>query len=117
VLPVMCAVVDDDRAATLDVARATIAFYGSTPAYRAVLEHHGWGELGDELHALSRRGEWATVGSLVEDEVVDEFCAVGDIAEVAAKVTEKFGGLVDRFQLGLGADDERFSALVSALQS
>ena len=26
-----------------------IAFYGSTPAYRPVLELHGWGDLQDEL--------------------------------------------------------------------
>src|ERR1035437_1422792 len=30
-----------------------IAFYGSTPAYRPVLALHGWGEVGDELNAMS----------------------------------------------------------------
>ena len=36
-----------------------IAFYGSTPAYRGVLEAHGWGELQSELNAMSKQGQWA----------------------------------------------------------
>ena len=36
--------------------RKQIAFYGSTPAYRKVLELHGWGDLHTELHRLSGRG-------------------------------------------------------------
>ena len=38
--------------------REQIAFYGSTPAYRGVLELHGWGDLQDDLNRLSKRGEW-----------------------------------------------------------
>jgi probable F420-dependent oxidoreductase len=38
--------------------REQIAFYGSTPAYRGVLELHGWGALFEELHALSLQGRW-----------------------------------------------------------
>jgi hypothetical protein len=45
--------------------RHTIAFYGSTPAYRPVLEHHGMGSLGDELHLLSRAGDWPAMASAV----------------------------------------------------
>ena len=36
--------------------RKQIAFYGSTPAYRRVLELHGWGDLHTELHRLSQAG-------------------------------------------------------------
>jgi probable F420-dependent oxidoreductase len=38
--------------------RKQIAFYGSTPAYRKVLELHGWGDLHTDLHRLSLQGEW-----------------------------------------------------------
>ena len=41
-----------DRART--AVRRQIAFYGSTPAYRAVLDVEGWGPLQDELHLLSK---------------------------------------------------------------
>ncbi len=42
----------DERAfdAACEGVRAQIAFYGSTPAYRGVLELHGWGDLQNELH-------------------------------------------------------------------
>ena len=42
-----------------------IAFYGSTPAYRPVLEMHGWGGLQTELNALSKQGQWDKMGELV----------------------------------------------------
>ena len=42
--------------ATAVATRKQIAFYGSTPAYRKVLDLHGWGDLHTELHRLSTRG-------------------------------------------------------------
>jgi probable F420-dependent oxidoreductase len=77
--------------------RAQIAFYASTPAYRPVLELHGWGDLQTQLHPLSKRGEWATMGELIDDDVLNAFAIVAPVDEVAARVVERFGGLVDRF--------------------
>ena len=51
--------------------RQQIAFYGSTPAYRPVLELHGWGDLQTELNTLSKRGEWVKMGELIDDSVLD----------------------------------------------
>ena len=39
-----------------------IAFYASTPAYRPVLDLHGWGDLQPELNALSKEGRWSEMG-------------------------------------------------------
>jgi probable F420-dependent oxidoreductase len=103
-VPLMVAVVSDEHDPRIDAMRATIAFYGSTPAYRGVLEHHGWGSLGDELHALSTRGQWSTMGTLIDDTVLHTFAAVGDPKTVAALIIERYGGLVDRVQLGVDAD-------------
>jgi len=102
-VPVMCAVGRDDAeiAERLTGLRRQLAFYGSTPAYRGVLEHHGWGDLGDELNRLSKKGEWAAMGDVIDDEVVREFAVVGDPATVAAEIRSRFGGLVDRVQTGL----------------
>ena len=36
--------------------RGLLAFYGSTPAYRPVLDVEGWGDLQPELNALSKTG-------------------------------------------------------------
>lgn len=79
--------------------RAQIAFYASTPAYRPVLEVHGWGGLGDELSVLARRGAFAEMGALVGDEVVDEFGVTGTPTQVAQQLTARFGGLLDRLTL------------------
>src|SRR5277367_6285764 len=86
-----------------DVERATkavreqIAFYGSTPAYRSVLELHGWGDLQPELNTLSKRGDWVKMGQLIDDDVLNAFAVVGPIEQVAAKVKARFGDIVDRF--------------------
>jgi probable F420-dependent oxidoreductase len=74
-----------------------IAFYGSTPAYRPVLALHGWGELGDELNTMSKRGEWEAMGERITDEMLDAFAVVAPLEEVPARVGERFGDLVDRF--------------------
>jgi probable F420-dependent oxidoreductase len=77
-------------------ARKQIAFYGSTPAYRPVLEHHGWGPLQDELHSLSRQGRWDDMTLLVDDDVLSAFAVVAPLAEVAAALQARWGGIADR---------------------
>jgi probable F420-dependent oxidoreductase len=116
-VPVMYAVVESDDDPALDRMRATIAFYGSTPAYRPVLEHHGQGALGEELHRLSRQGDWATMPTLVEDDVLHEFAVIGDAATVALEIAARYGGIVDRIQLGTSAGDPRFPSLVEELRA
>lgn len=79
--------------------RSQIAFYASTPSYRPVLELHGWGDLGEELHAATRRGEWATLGEAINDDVLHAFAAVGDPEEVGATLVDRFADVVDRIVL------------------
>ena len=73
-----------------------LAFYGSTPAYRGVLEQHGWGELQNELNALSKQGEWAAMGDRITDEMLEEFAVVAEPQGVAKALAERFGGTIDR---------------------
>lgn len=79
--------------------RSQIAFYGSTPAYRGVLELHGWGELGDRLHQLSREGRWGEMGPLLGDEVLETFAVVGSPEDVGAEVVRRYGDVFDRMSL------------------
>ncbi len=76
--------------------RSQIAFYGSTPAYRGVLELHGWGELQDELTALTKQGRWSEMGDLIDDEVLNTFAVVAEPSQVAAKLSERYGDVIDR---------------------
>ncbi|MGY1811526.1 TIGR03617 family F420-dependent LLM class oxidoreductase [Blastococcus sp. SYSU D00820] len=98
----------EERAQSATRTRERIAFYGSTPAYRPVLELHGWGALADELHALSvsrRDDRWTAMRDLVDDAVLDAFAVVGEPEDVGPALLERFGGLVDRFSVPAGGGD------------
>jgi probable F420-dependent oxidoreductase len=86
-------------------ARRQLAFYASTPAYRPVLDHHGWGALGDDLNTLSKRGEWVAMGERIDDEVLAEFAVVGPAETLVSSIAARYGGLVDRIQFFAGADE------------
>jgi probable F420-dependent oxidoreductase len=90
---------EEEMARAIKGTRRQIAFYGSTPAYRGVLELHGWGELGDELNTLSkssRADKWEVMGTLVDDEVLDAFAVVAEPDRLAAEIRRRFDGVVDR---------------------
>jgi probable F420-dependent oxidoreductase len=92
----------EEMAKAAAAVKETIAFYGSTPAYRPVLELHGWEGLADELHALSvgrREDKWTAMRDLVDDEVLATFAVVAEPDDVADRVRERFDGLVDRFSV------------------
>ncbi|MGO9507666.1 MAG: TIGR03617 family F420-dependent LLM class oxidoreductase [Mycobacterium sp.] len=77
--------------------RRVIAFYGSTPAYRGVLDLHGWGDLHTELHRLSKINAWDTMTGLIDDTMLNTFAVVGEPKKVGAEVRRRFGDIVDRF--------------------
>lgn len=86
-----------------------LAFYGSTPAYKGVLDVHGWGDLQPELNMMSKRGEWVAMGELITDEILEEFAIVAQPHEVARAMKSRFGGVVDRVVCTFphASDDER----------
>jgi len=105
---------DEETAASAAAAKAQLAFYGSTPAYRPVLELHGWGELQSELHARSKRGEWAEMGALIDDEVLETFAVVAPPDHVADAVIERWGGLVDRFSFYAALPEPDMASVIAA---
>jgi probable F420-dependent oxidoreductase len=70
--------------------RGLVGFYASTPAYRRVLDAHGWGALQDELRELTRAGRWAELPGAVPDEVLDAVALVGSAEDVAAGLRARF---------------------------
>jgi probable F420-dependent oxidoreductase len=86
-----------ERETAAVMVKGQIAFYGSTPAYRPVLELHGWGDLQPELNGLSKRGEWAKMAGLISDDVLDAFAVVAEPSAVAGRAQERYGDLIDRF--------------------
>jgi len=101
--------------------RSQIAFYASTPSYRAVMELHGWGEIAEKLSGLARLGKWGEMPGLVSSEMLASFAVVCDPEELPEKLKERYGGLVDRLGLYLpftpGQRDDFWKGLAAALKS
>jgi len=79
--------------------REQIAFYGSTPAYRGVLELHGWAGLSDELHELSLQGRWQEMGTIIDDDVLNAFAVVAEPGKVAVELLRRYGDIMTRMTL------------------
>lgn len=82
----------DELATAVDRVASLIAFYGSTPAYRPVLEVEGWEELQPELNSLSKVGNYAEMRKLITDPMVRAYGIVGSPEECAEQIRERFGG-------------------------
>jgi len=90
---------DEEIAAAKDGARAQISFYGSTPAYRPVLESIGRGDLQDELNFMSKQGKWLEMAARIDDDLLDQIAVVGHRSEIAGKVRARCEGFADRVSL------------------
>jgi probable F420-dependent oxidoreductase len=110
---------EEEIAAGVAEVKQQIAFYGSTPAYRPVLELHGWGELQDELNAMTKRGEWDKLGSLIDDDVLNTFAVVGMPEEAFAEIRRRYADVATRITLVLPPehDDERWRGLFDSLRT
>lgn len=87
---------DSEIAASAAATRKQIAFYASTPAYRPVLECHGWGELQSELRELSLAGEWDEMGARITDDILAAFAVVAPLDDVADGLRARCHGAIDR---------------------
>ncbi len=110
---------EEEMAASAKGVRQQIAFYGSTPAYRPVLERHGWGDLQDELNRLSKQGEWAAMGELIDDDALEAFAIVAEPEQIAPKLKARYGDVVDRisFYAPYRSDPERWAAVLEAIKA
>ena len=96
-----------------------IAFYGSTPAYRGVLDLHGWGGLQEELNTLSKHGQWVEMGGLINDEILNTFAVVGAPEEIAPELGRRYADVIDRisFYAPYRSDPERWGSVMQALKA
>lgn len=100
-LEIICATLvvtaDDERdfQHVKTAARKQLAFYGSTPAYRPTLDHHGWGDLHVELNRLSKAGRWDAMAELIDDEILETIAVVGSRSQIAAKLEARLQGIGD----------------------
>jgi probable F420-dependent oxidoreductase len=109
---------EEEIAAGVQLVKAQIAFYGSTPAYRPVLDLHGWGALQDELNAMTKRGEWDRMPELIDDDVLHTFAVIGTPEGAVAEILRRYGDVATRVAIGVpdGADAERRQSLFETLR-
>jgi probable F420-dependent oxidoreductase len=110
---------EEDLAAAATATRKQIAFYGSTPAYRIVLEAHGWGDLQPQLQERTRNGDWAGMAALVHDDLLEAVAIVAPPDEVAPAIDERYGSLLDRVALNApyAVDPDVWSGIAADLRS
>lgn len=105
---------DAELDAAIAGVRYRIAFYGSTPAYKPVLDLHGWGDLQPQLNALAKQGRWDEMAGLVPDDVLHELAAVGTPEEAGRKLAAKYGGIAERVTLDMPYEHQPETALAVA---
>jgi probable F420-dependent oxidoreductase len=87
-------------------ARARIAFYASTPGYRAAFDHLGLGDLADEAKQLSKAQRWEELPAMIDDAVLDRFAVIGTHDEIGAKLLERFGDVVTDVEFSIAVRDD-----------
>lgn len=79
--------------------RRQIAFYGSTPNYRAVLEYHDCGGIAKELSALVRQGEFEAMAKLVPDSLMEAVAIAAAPEDLGRTLRARYQGVLDRVSL------------------
>ena len=102
-------------------ARARIAFYASTPQYRAAFDHLGLGDLADRLKLLSRAQRWEEMPQHINDDVLHTFVTIATYDTIGRKLCDRYGGVVTNCEFSIAvkndADRERLRQLASDIQS
>lgn len=109
---------DAEIAASKKAARERIAFYGSTPAYKGVLESIGVGELQGELNAMSKQGRWQEMGTLISDDIINEFAVMGEPSSITGEMLSRYAHFTDRTSASLPVnDDAELQAIIQTLRA
>jgi len=86
--------------------RYRVSFYASTPAYRPVMELHGWEDLADKLLHMTKTGQWKKMAAEVPDDVLDEFCIYTTYDKLPEAIEGRFGGISDTVEIGFEDDTD-----------
>jgi probable F420-dependent oxidoreductase len=121
ILPAMVVTGVDEEAfaRSKQAVQSQLAFYASTPAYRPVLELHGWGDVQNAAHQLTREGRWQDLGALITDDILNTFAVVSaDIEQVPALLAQRYAGLIDTWMCTVNTGDADLQRrLVAAVQA
>jgi len=109
---------DEEIAKARDACKAQIGFYGSTPAYRVVLEQHGWESIQLELNKLSKEGRWQDMSALISNELLESIAVTGTPLEVSNQIFERYGKIAARVAPSIFSGDPSIaSELIKSVKS
>lgn len=97
---------DEEIATARQKAKGQISFYGSTPAYKDVLEHHGYEGLQPELNRMSKEGRWLEMITRIDDDLFDVLAVSGTPAEAGRLLRRRNDSFADRTTLMLYNETE-----------
>jgi probable F420-dependent oxidoreductase len=100
--------------------RGILSFYGSTPAYRPVLEAEGRADLQAELNTLSKKADFGAMAELVDDDLLTTLAVRGTPEECAAEILRRFGDVAERVCVyfpGYDIPDADVRSLAAALHA
>jgi len=108
---------DEEIAKARDACKAQIGFYGSTPAYKIVLEQHGWENIHFELNKLSKLGRWQDMSALISDEILESIAVTGSPFDVSKVILERYGKFASRIAPSIFSSDAKIpSELIQNLR-
>ena len=115
---VVCGANEQAFEQNLRAVKAQLGFYASTPAYRGVLEVHGWEDLQIEANQLTREGRWDELGALIDGEILESFALVCDNPDrLADAFYQRYGRLIDTWQCTFETgDSDRQQQMISRIQ-
>ena len=110
---------EEDMEKSRQATKEQVAFFGRTPAYRPVLDCHGWGDMQTELHAMSEEGRWVEMANLIDDDILDAFAVVAEPEQIATELKRRYADVVDRvsFYAPYQGDRQRWQAVFNDLKS
>ena len=109
---------DEDISKAREACKAQIGFYGSTPAYKIVLEQHGWEGVQVDLNKLTKQGYWEKIPELISDEMLETIAVTGTPDEVSAQIFERYEKLATRIAPSMfSGDPTMVSALIAAIKN
>lgn len=109
---------EEERERSRAAVRSQLAFYGSTPAYKCVLEAEGRGDLQPELNRLSKLGKWGEMAELIDDPLLETLAVCGTTPEIVDGIRARCAGVSDRICIlaPYESDPARFREVVKALR-
>ena len=98
---------DEDLEKRIRDIRARVAFYCSTPGYRAAFEFHGLGDLAKRMSALSREQRWEEMPGMIDDDVLNLYATIGSFSDIGRKLHDRYAHVVTHAEFSIPIAGER----------